>query len=42
VKAELGKVKDENPALLHKEAFKVVAAKWSAKTTDQKAQYVSA
>jgi hypothetical protein len=42
VKAELGKVKDENPALSNKEAFKVVAAKWSAKTADQKAQYVSA
>jgi hypothetical protein len=30
VKAGLGKVKDENPALSNKEAFKVVAAKWSA------------
>ena len=40
VKAEMGKVKGENPALSHKDAFKVVAAKWSAKTPDQKAQYV--
>jgi hypothetical protein len=41
MKAELGKVKGENPVLMHKEAFKAVAVKWSAMSEDQKAEYVS-
>jgi hypothetical protein len=41
MKAELGKVKGENPALVHKEALKTVAAKWSAMSKGQQAQYAS-
>ena len=41
MKAELGKVKVENPALMHKEAFKAVAVKWSVMSEDQKAEYAS-
>ena len=37
MKAELGKVKGANLAVSHKEAFKQIAAKWSAMTKDQKA-----
>ena len=39
MKAELGKVKAANPAFSHKEAFREVAAQWSALSNDQKAQY---
>ena len=39
MKAELGKVKAANPAFSHTEAFRDVAAQWSALSNDQKAQY---
>jgi hypothetical protein len=40
MKAEPGEVKGATVGVSHKEAFKQVAAKWSAMTKDQKAQYV--